>query len=131
MQLSFMSYCELCGSQITGESVRVVVENVVMDVCRPCSKHGRPYVSKKERKPREERKMFSLKLTSVREDYSKLIKEGREKLGLTQEELAKEIAEDGTVVKLLEMKKFKPDQQMAKKLEGLLGISLVQEEVHE
>ena len=126
-----MSYCELCGSQITGESIHVVVESVVMDVCRPCSKHGRPYVTKKERKPREERRMFSLKLPSVREDYSKLIKEGRERLGLTQDELAKKIAENGTVVKLLEMKKFKPDQQMAKKLEELLSISLVEEEVHE
>jgi putative transcription factor len=128
-----MSYCELCGSQITGEVVRVTIENVTMHVCRRCSRHGRPYVSKergkgKERKPRE---TFSVRLQTVRDDYSKLIKDAREKMGLSQDELAKRMAADGAVVKLLEMKKFKPDQEMAKKLEELLGISLVEEEVHE
>ena len=116
-----MSYCELCGCQITGEVIPVLVENVVMNVCRPCSKHGKPYVSKKkERKPVKE--MFTFRIQSVREDYSKLIKEARERLGLTQDELGSKIAERGSVVKLLEQSKFKPDQALAKKLEQLLGI---------
>jgi len=124
-----MSYCELCGCQITGEVIPVVVESVVMHVCRPCSKHGKPYVSKKkERKPKE---LFTFSLPSVKEDYSKLIKEGRERLGLTQDELGSKIAESDSVVKLLEQSKFKPDQALAKKLEQLLGISLFEEEVHE
>ena len=125
-----MSYCELCGCQITGEVIPVVVENVVMNVCRPCSKHGKPYVSKKkERKPVKD--LFTFNLPSVREDYSKLIKEARERLGLTQDELGGKIAQGGSVVKLLEQSKFKPDQALAKKLEQLLGISLFEEEVHE
>jgi len=125
-----MSYCELCGCQITGEVIPVVVENVVMNVCKPCSKHGKPYVAKKkERKPAKE--IFTFSLPSVREDYSKIIKESRERLGLTQDELGSKIAEGGSVVKLLEQSKFKPDQELAKKLEQLLGISLFEEEVHE
>ena len=128
-----MSYCELCGSQITGEVIPVLVENVVMKVCRPCSKHGKPYVSmskKVERKPPKEA-TFTFSLPSVRGDYSKLISEARERLGLTQDELGSKIAEQGSVVKLLEQSKFKPDQALAKKLEEVLGISLFEEEVHE
>ncbi len=52
-------------------------------------------------------------------------------MGLTQDELGGKIAEQGTVVKLLEQSKFKPDQELAKKLEEVLGISLIEEEVHE
>lgn len=125
-----MSYCELCGCQITGEVIPIVVEDVVMNVCRPCSKHGKPYVAKKREK-KAAKDVFTLSLTSVREDYSKLIKEARERLGLTQDELGIKIAAGGSVVKLLEQSKFKPDQAMARKLEQLLGISLLEEEVHE
>jgi putative transcription factor len=127
-----MSYCELCGSQITGEVIPIVVENVPMKVCRPCSKHGKQVVSKKiEKKPKPVKEMFTFNLPSVREDYSKLIKDGREKLGLTQDELGSKIAEQGTVVKLLEQSKFKPDEALAKKLEQVLRISLFEEETHE
>lgn len=127
-----MSYCELCGSQITGEVIPIVVENVPMKVCRPCSKHGKPAVGKKvEKKPQPVKEMFTFSLPSVREDYSRLIKDARERLGLTQDELGGKIAEQGTVVKLLEQSKFKPDQELAKKLEEVLGISLIEEEVHE
>ena len=127
-----MSYCELCGSQITGEVIPIVVENVPMKVCRPCSKHGQPTVSKKiEKKPKPVKEMFTFKLPSVREDYSRLIKDARERMGLTQDELGSKIAEQGTVVKLIEESKFKPDQELAKKLEQVLGISLIEEEVHE
>jgi putative transcription factor len=127
-----MSYCELCGSQITGEVIPIVVENVPMKVCRPCSKHGKQAVSKKtEKKPKPVKEMFTFKLPSVKEDYSRLIKDARERLGLTQDELGSKIAEQGTVVKLLEQSKFKPDQELAKKLEEVLGISLIEEGVHE
>ena len=128
-----MSYCELCGSQITGEVIPILVENVPMKVCRPCSRHGKSPASKKvEKKPKPVKEMFTFKLPTVRDDYSKLIKDAREKLDLTQDELGSKIEEQGTVVKLLEQSKFKPDQELAKKLEQVLGISLIiEEEVHE
>ncbi len=129
MLVRLMTYCELCGSEITGDVIPVTVENVVVNVCKPCSKHGKPYVSEKKDKPTKE--IFSISLPSVREDYSKVIREARERLGLTYEEVGSKITEDDTVVKLLEQNKFKPDEQMAKKLEQLLGISLLKEEVHE
>lgn len=118
-----MSYCELCGREITGPPFRIVVEKVVMNVCRPCSKHGKPYTQKKPKKPREK---FTLKFPHVRGDYSKVIREGRKKRGLSQEELGNKIKEGEPVVKLLEQGKFKPDPTMAKKIEDSLGVKLIE-----
>jgi putative transcription factor len=118
-----MSYCELCGSEISGPSFTIVVENVVMSVCRPCSKHGKPYGTAKKLKPKEE---FSFRFPTVRSDYSRIIKEAREKMGLSHDELGSKIEEGGSVVKLLEQGKFKPDPIMAKKIESSLRIKLLE-----
>ena len=134
-----MSYCELCGAQITGKPIPIVVENdVVMQVCGPCSKHGRQHPSKKKiekrwerRERRQPRQAFTIKLMSVRKDYSKLIKEARERLGMTEDELGEKMGELGPVVKLMEVGKFKPDEALARRLEGVLGVTLLEEEVHE
>ena len=69
-----MSYCELCGSEISGSSFAIVVEDVVMNVCRSCSKHGKPHnvTANKPKKPMEE---FRFRFPTVRSDYSKVIKE--------------------------------------------------------
>lgn len=119
-----MSYCELCGSEITGTSYSIVVENVVMNVCRSCSKHGKPHAAKKQKKPKEE---FKINLPRVRNDYSKVIKDAREKLGLSYDEVGNKIEEVGSVVKLLEQGKFKPDPELAKKIEDSLGIELIED----
>ncbi len=119
-----MSYCELCGGEITGPPFTIVVENVVMNVCRPCSKHGKTYAAT-AKKPKHTEE-FTFKFPTVRSDYSKIIKEAREKLGLSHDELGSKIKEEGTVVQLLERGKFKPDPTMAKKIESSLGIKLVE-----
>ena len=120
-----MPYCELCGSKISGSVFTVIVENVVMNVCRSCSKHGRPYnVSVK--KSQKRREQFRFRLPTVRSDYSRVIKEARENLGFSHDELAYRINEGGPVVKLLEQGKLKPDPVMAKKIESSLGIKLVE-----
>lgn len=132
-----MSYCELCGSQITGKAIPIVVENdVVMQVCGSCSRHGRPYSRRKrsERKremQKQQKETFTFRLLSVRKDYSRLIKEARKRHGMTEDELGEKMGELGPVVRLLEQGKFKPDEGLARKLEGLLGVSLLEEEVHE
>ena len=120
-----MSYCELCGSEISGLSFAIVVEDVVMNVCRSCSKHGKHHdvTAKKPKKPMEE---FRFRFPMVRSDYSKVIKEGREKFGLSHDELGSKIEEGGSVVKLLEQGKFKPDPAMAKKIENSLRIKLIE-----
>ncbi|MBU2406933.1 MAG: TIGR00270 family protein, partial [Nanoarchaeota archaeon] len=58
--------------------------------------------------------------------YSKIVKEGREKKGLKQEELAKEIAEKESLIHSIESGHIKPSFKTAKKLEVYLNISLIE-----
>ncbi|MFQ5941325.1 MAG: helix-turn-helix domain-containing protein [Nitrososphaerales archaeon] len=120
-----MSDCELCGNEITGPSFAIVVENIVINVCRSCSKRGKPY-NLTTKKPEEAREEFSFSFPTVRSDYSRVIKEGRERLGLSLDELGSKIREGTSVIKLLEQGKFKPDPEMAKKIESYLGVKLIE-----
>lgn len=121
-----MIYCELCGCEIVGRAVPIVVENVSMQVCPSCSRHGRMHVAKK-RESREETK-FTFKVSSVAENYSNMIRGARKKMGLTQGELGRRIGEPGSVVDLMEQGKFKPGEELARKIEQALAISLLKEE---
>ncbi|HZW54773.1 MAG TPA: multiprotein bridging factor aMBF1 [Nitrososphaerales archaeon] len=60
----------------------------------------------------------------LREDYSKVIKNARELLGITQEELGHKINEKPSVISHLETGRMKPDDALARKLEHFLKIQL-------
>ena len=34
--------CEICGSEIKGNPIRVTVEGTVLDVCGKCAHYGKP-----------------------------------------------------------------------------------------
>jgi putative transcription factor len=61
----------------------------------------------------------------VRRDYAKVLREAREKMGLTQEELGKKINEKASVISHLEGGKLKPDIALARKLEHFFKIKLL------
>jgi putative transcription factor len=61
----------------------------------------------------------------LKEDYHKIIKQTREKLGLSQEALGRKINEKPSVIKLLESGKLKPDNVLARKLEHFLKVQLL------
>jgi putative transcription factor len=60
----------------------------------------------------------------LREDYSKAIKNARETLGITQDELGRRINEKPSMISHLEVGSMKPDDLVAKKLEHFLKIQL-------
>ena len=60
----------------------------------------------------------------LREDYSRLIKNARELMGITQEELGRRINEKPSVISHLETGSMKPDDALARKLEHFLKIQL-------
>lgn len=60
----------------------------------------------------------------LREDFSKAIKNARETLGITQEELGRRINEKPSVISHLEVGSMKPNDVLAKKLEHFLKIQL-------
>ena len=62
----------------------------------------------------------------VGSDFAEKIRKKREKLGLKQEDFAKRISEKESVVHKLETGEFTPSLKLARKLEVLLGIKLIE-----
>lgn len=140
--------CEVCGRKIYGKPVTALIEGAKLTVCIECSKHGTIVMEKpKHAPPPLKTKMgtsIPLKTQSTGkppknvestlelvEGFDTKIRQAREKLGLTHEELGKKISEKVSVLKKIETGKMTPDNKLAAKLEHALKIKLlisVQEE---
>ena len=59
------------------------------------------------------------------EEYSRVIKEGREKLGITQQDLAFKAKEKLTVIQKIEIGKMLPTMRLSKELEHILRVRLL------
>lgn len=59
------------------------------------------------------------------EDFGRLIREARERMGLTQEELASQLNERATIIKKIESGEFRPSIDLAKRIERILKIRIV------
>ncbi|BFH73367.1 multiprotein bridging factor aMBF1 [Sulfurisphaera javensis] len=136
MQSPVTKYCEMCGAPIKGNGITVAYEGSIITVCSSCYnkiKKSAKIVDEKELKKKEEKKKIKTtvpKLSTeveleVVDDYYKLIKEGRERLKMTQQQLAQQLKVSENVIKRFESGKLKPTIQQAKQLERILGIKLL------
>ncbi len=130
--------CEICGSDIKGNPIRVTVEGTDLDVCGKCARYGKPSdkwspVSRKimptERaivthKPR--RDVFDKLQDELIADYARIIKKARESQGLTLEELASKMMEKATLIRKIEREELIPEDAVRKKLETALNIKLTE-----
>lgn len=136
--------CEVCGQKIRGKPVRVIIEGAKLTVCNECSKHGTvvweepkqplatPKLKAKITKPAVPSKVneavknrgFESTLELV-EGFDVKIRQARENMGLTHEELGKKINEKVSVLKKIEVGKMTPDNRLAAKLEHALKIKLL------
>lgn len=122
--------CELCG-KVEERLQRALIEGVELSVCNHCIKFGkilgpikRQIIIKKDiRKdvPNEE------KIEIIVENYASLIRGKRESLGLTQKDFANRLNEKESTIHKIEVGIWQPDLALAKKLEKLLGIKLIEE----
>jgi|SRR3989338_6458959 len=124
--------CDLCGKE--DEIYLALIEGTELNVCKNCSKFGKIIkkiiMEKKEIKEKERKKKELPEkeiLQVIVSDYAKLIKAGREKLNLKQEEFAKKINEKTNLIHLIETGKFEPSINLARKLEKFLKIKLIEE----
>ncbi len=130
--------CEICGSDIKGNPIRISVEGTVLDVCAKCAHYGKPQdkwtpVSRKmtpsERiiiTQRPRRDVFDRLEDELIQDYAKVIKKAREAQGLTIEELASKIMEKVTLIRKIEREELVPEDTIRKKLENTLNIKLTE-----
>lgn len=137
------SFCELCGQQVTDEKRTVLIDGIVFNVCRGCSKRGKPYtapisISKSKatssymtrpwttsnKNTKAVRKIEMTDNTILNPEFAKLIREARMKKGLTHEQLGAQMNEKANLLRKLETGVLKPDELFAKKLQRFLGIRL-------
>ncbi len=139
--------CEMCGKTVP-RTQRVMVDSAVLNLCDSCSRFGKPldkkpekltvkyesprprsYVPQKKAMPahRPVRKpAANLEEVEVVPDYPEIVKEAREKLTWTQEELALKILEKKNTVAKIERGELRPSVKLARKLEKLLDIRLIE-----
>jgi len=124
--------CEICGKKIIGTPVKTKIESSIMLTCNECSKFGKvqkaPPTPTGSRTPRQRRRTFRSRAPDyeVVEDFNTLIREAREKKGLSREDLGEEVYEKVSVISRLESGRMVPDLKLARKLEGSLDIKLLE-----
>ena len=128
--------CEICGAEILGAPQRIVIDGSALEVCKSCMRFGKPEdkwspVPKKmvpvERaftvkrpKPRDHFK----DLVELVPEFGRKIREARESMGLSVEDLATRIKEKATLLKKIEREEISPEDDVIKKLEKEMRIKL-------
>ncbi len=120
--------CEMCGSN-AGRLLKADIEGSVMNVCSSCARFGKlikappVYEKRIERKREPDKKPVEI----IVANFSSLIKNKRERLGLKQEQLAKKLAERESIIQKLETGQFVPGVELARKIEKILRLRLIEE----
>ena len=133
--------CEVCGRRINGKPLKVIIEGAKLTACIECAKLGKPYHEEPKhsltsprrgtvpkplmiqtKKPQPPKVDTSLELV---ENFDMKIRQAREKLGLSHEELGKRINEKVSLLRKIETRKMTPDNRLATMLEHALKIKLI------
>jgi putative transcription factor len=125
-----MPECDICGRKTDKEYV-VEVEEAQMHVCERCAKGMTPIevIDHSQNKNTKQEHIvikhaFSEEGNEIMNDYGSIIKNAREKAGLTNKDLAIKINEKESLIARIERNQLIPEERVAKKLEKLLGIKL-------
>ncbi|MBU0535832.1 MAG: TIGR00270 family protein [Nanoarchaeota archaeon] len=121
-----MPSCDMCGAE--GKLVRSLIEGTELNVCKDCSKFGKTLASpvmffKKQQIVKESKPEL---LEIIVAGCSRIIKQKREQMGITQEDLAKKIAEKESIIQKIESGQTEPSLSVARKLEKFFNILLVE-----
>lgn len=118
----------MCGRQ--GGLVTADVEGVEMTVCQNCSKFG-TVKRRAETAHVSQKKMHKEQPFMVISNYASVLRQAREKQELSQEDFARFLQEKESIVAKWEQGRMQPSVEVARKLEKILGVSLVVEDVEQ
>lgn len=127
-----MPLCDLCGKNT--QLVRAEIERATLRVCSDCARYGKVTSAAKPEtfEPPKEIGKLPAKILETEEgidgNCAMIVKTAREKAKLTQEELAKAIAEKENIIHRIETKQQEPPLKIARKLEQFLHIKLIKKE---
>jgi putative transcription factor len=122
--------CEVCGNPIRTVPKRIMIDGAVLQVCQNCVGHGTSLGSPVT-KPRPfgahpvARGGLTETDLEVDPDYSTIVKQAREKMGLTQEALGRAMNVKPSVISHVESRKMKPDLILARALMHYLRVNLL------
>ena len=130
-------YCEICGAKIAGRPYIAEVDGVEMVLCASCylklARSGRARLVRAVEKPtrvKPKREVRRSRLTSIAyevvEDYAERISEARLRRGLTPREVAERLRISEAVYRKIEQGKFKPSLDLARRIERILGVKIVE-----
>ena len=123
-----MSNCEICGKK-TSKLFKTIIEGTDMNVCQECTNFGRviskPATQSIRVKEKSEKKPEVEEI--IVKDFAVKIRKVRQQEELTQDEFAKELNEKLSVIKNIEAGKLVPDLKLAKKIENMYEITLIEE----
>lgn len=130
--------CEVCGSELKRRGYRVIIDRSELIVCFNCSRRASTIIETidllKPRQqvatppprfihPRRRRKI----VRDIVEDYAEIVKEARKRLGLTRAALAVMLGEKESTIRRIEDGMLIPPLEMAKKIERILKVKLIEE----
>jgi TIGR00270 family protein len=128
--------CEICGAEISGLPQRIVIDRSTLDVCKSCARFGKPEDkwTPVPRKMVPVERAFIVKRPQPRDHFKDLvelvpefgrkIRNAREALGMSPEQLGVRIKEKATLLKKIEREDISPEDEVRKKLEKELKIKL-------
>ncbi len=123
-----MSNCDLCGKK--GLLTGAIVEGSLLHVCKACTAYGNvvkiPTIKHQTREKIKKILKEPEDVSILVADYKQRIKQAREQMKLTQEDLAKRLNEKESFIHKLEQGKQEPPLALAKKLEHHLRIQLIE-----
>lgn len=121
--------CEICGKKVIGRPIRVKIESSIMQTCQECSKFGK--VQKEPQRPIKprtapRRPRFREPSYDVLEDFNTVIRKARENKKWSREDLAEKVYEKVSVISRIESGRMIPDIKLARKLEKILNVTLLE-----
>lgn len=139
--------CELCGGTFYGKPVVVDLDGYKASLCAGCAKKVRRGKKNEERTPEPQVEVRTARVKQPKgppkeappprrgrregeielvEDYGKRIREARESLGLSIEQVAASLNIKASLLRNIESEKVVPSYELARNIEKLLEVSIVQ-----
>jgi putative transcription factor len=115
--------CGVCGR---GEAVtECIIEGARMSVCRRCSSLGKEVPRQRQR---IDQSRPTLKELAISTDFAKKVTDARASKGISPHELAEKAILSPVLLQKIEEGKEKPTEVVAKRLEKVLGVQLIEED---